>query len=82
MNAFRNSVGPKGIFRSASVLLVLAMLSTGLATTTAQATVIFVNASTTGTGNGTTWANAYTDLQSALAVANDITDSVGSTGTS
>ncbi len=40
-----------------------------VACTVGQAATIFVDADATGANNGTSWADAYTELQSALAVA-------------
>jgi len=39
-----------------------------------NANVLYVNANTNGANNGTSWADAYTDLQAALAKANQCTN--------
>ena len=62
--------------RSKISLVLVAIVCVGLAgTSPAEADVLYVKADGTGTGDGTTWADAYSDLQVALAVAesgNDI----------
>ena len=53
-------------------LLLLALFSVGWSANTNPAeamSIIHVNKNATGANNGTTWKNAYTDLQSALAAA-------------
>jgi hypothetical protein len=53
------------------VALLLALLASLLASTprTHAATVIYVNTAALGANNGTSWSNAFTSLQAAIAVA-------------
>lgn len=55
------------IFRLFSYALVIAFLL--IANATAYATVVYVDATATGSDNGTSWADAYPDMQSALGSA-------------
>ena len=51
-------------------LMILLMFGTGASISDAQGgTIYYVNASATGANTGITWTNAFTNLQSALAIA-------------
>ncbi len=53
-------------FPKALLILVMVFLVTLSSQTAGAAGICYVKASASGTNNGTSWANAYTDLQSAL----------------
>ncbi len=53
------------IFRAICLSIIAAILCSGLS----LAKVIYVNSKSTGSDNGSSWTNAYTDLQSALHAA-------------
>jgi hypothetical protein len=63
----------KSIFLVYHVLLVvvimLALMAFGAVGQVSAASIIYVKASASGANNGTSWANAYKSLQSALGVA-------------
>ena len=50
-------------------LIVVALLLAAVAHLSAQASVIYVDSSATGGDNGTSWVDAYADLQTALGTA-------------
>jgi predicted outer membrane repeat protein len=60
----------KGKWNLLAVVALLGLLLANAGPAAAQATVIYVDAGATGANSGASWADAYTDLQSALAAAN------------
>ena len=63
-------------------LMVFFLFGAHVSTSDAQgSTIYYVNASATGANTGTTWANAFTNLQSALAVAGPGSEIWVATGT-
>src|SRR5437867_4288640 len=60
---------PKSISMRIALAIVLIVGIFGVAPAHASAAILYVKQNTSGANNGTSWANAYTDLQSALAVA-------------
>ncbi len=57
------------VIRVTLVTVLTSVLVLGMAAQASAATIVYVNASASGANNGTSWANAYKDLQSALAAS-------------
>ena len=52
-----------------SMISAFVALSSGYSLVAQPATIIYVDADAVGIGNGSSWDNAYSDLQTALSVA-------------
>lgn len=69
MSAFQLRSGACHSMVRGLALLALLLCASSLLTTSADAVVLFVDRSATGAGNGMSWADAFTDLQSAVDAA-------------